>query len=56
MEERPPYGRQFGLEENTFVDSLMSLGAFIVLMAILFAVPDPGKSVAAKAAELRQAA
>jgi hypothetical protein len=33
----------------------MSLGAFIVLMAILFAVPDPGKSVA-KAAELRQAA
>jgi hypothetical protein len=44
-------------EEDTFVDSLLSLGAFVVLMAILFAVPDPGKSVAAKAAtELRPAA
>lgn len=41
-----------------FVESLMSLGAFIVLMAILFAVPDPSKSVTAKtqATELRTAA
>lgn len=36
----------------------MSLGAFVILMVILFAVPEPGKSLAAKAemTELRSAA
>ncbi|HTX02096.1 MAG TPA: hypothetical protein VMD07_00340 [Candidatus Acidoferrales bacterium] len=40
------------------MDSLWSLIAFVGLMVILFAVPDPGKSVAASkaAAELRPAA
>ena len=45
-------------KENTLVESLMSLGGFIVMMAILFAVPDPKKSLAAKSepSTLRSAA
>jgi hypothetical protein len=45
-------------EENTVVDSLWSLGAFVAMMIILFAVPEPGKSLSAKAdtTELRPAA
>jgi hypothetical protein len=45
-------------EERSFVESMMSLGAFIAMMAILFAVPEPAKRLSAKAdvTELRPAA
>jgi len=45
-------------KENLLVESFMSLGGFIAMMVILFAVPDPKKSLMAKAepTELRSAA
>jgi len=38
------------------VESLMSLAAFIAMMAILISVPEPAKSLTGKVAELRPAA
>jgi hypothetical protein len=45
-------------EEKSLVESLMSLAAFVSMMAILFAVPEPAKRLSAKSdvTELRPAA
>ena len=45
-------------EERSFVESLMSLAAFVAMMAVLFAVPEPAKRLSAKGdvTELRPAA
>jgi hypothetical protein len=34
----------------------MSLAAFVAMMAVLIAVPEPGKSISEKVTELRPAA
>jgi hypothetical protein len=38
------------------VDSLFSLAAFVAMMAILVAVPEPAKSLSEKVRQLRRAA